>query len=357
MNKKITGIHVARALAVFGMIIVNFKVVIGMKGDLWLQSVAGFFDGKAAATFVVLAGVGLSLMTHSSIQNEDWQKWSLAYRRILKRALFLFVIGLSYIAIWPADILHFYGIYMIISIGMLKRTDIQLMTTVGLLIFGYPFLFLFFDYEAGWNFETLHYSGFWSLVGFTRNLLFNGFHPVIPWLSFMLFGIWLGRRDLQSDQVVRRLFLYGLGSFVLIQTGSFLMLNLASPTIIGDEFYQLMAGTSPMPPLPLYMLNGISIALSIITGCILLARKYESSRLIQALDQTGQLALTFYVAHVLIGMGMIEILGERAMGQYNLRFSFGYAIVFSSLCVIFALWWRKNHPSGPLEWLMRKITG
>jgi uncharacterized protein len=32
MNKRIIGIDVARALAVIGMIIVNFKVVFGEKG-------------------------------------------------------------------------------------------------------------------------------------------------------------------------------------------------------------------------------------------------------------------------------------------------------------------------------------
>lgn len=63
MQKRIIGYDVARALAVFGMVIVNFKIVMGAEqnGPDWLVSLVGMFDGRAAATFVVLAGVGVSL--------------------------------------------------------------------------------------------------------------------------------------------------------------------------------------------------------------------------------------------------------------------------------------------------------
>jgi uncharacterized membrane protein len=67
---------------------------------------ASIFGGEAAATFVVLAGVGLALMTNSEIKNNDQAKIKMAQIRIIKRALFLFVVGISYIAIWPADILY-----------------------------------------------------------------------------------------------------------------------------------------------------------------------------------------------------------------------------------------------------------
>ena len=107
MKDRIIGIDVARALAVIGMIIVNFKVVFGDNGLVWVKSFASVFDGKAAATFVVLAGVGLALMTNSALRNNDRQKLKTARKRIAKRALFLFSVGLSYIVIWPADILHF----------------------------------------------------------------------------------------------------------------------------------------------------------------------------------------------------------------------------------------------------------
>ena len=59
MKKRILGYDIARALAIIGMVIVNFKIVMGADehGPHWLLSFASLFEGRAAATFVVLAGV------------------------------------------------------------------------------------------------------------------------------------------------------------------------------------------------------------------------------------------------------------------------------------------------------------
>ena len=40
VKKRIIGIDVARALAVIGMIVVNFKIVIGENGLSWVKSFA-----------------------------------------------------------------------------------------------------------------------------------------------------------------------------------------------------------------------------------------------------------------------------------------------------------------------------
>ena len=65
MKTRVIGYDIARALAVFGMVVVNFKVVMGaaMNGPDWLVKTIGLLDGRAAATFVVLAGAGVSLLT------------------------------------------------------------------------------------------------------------------------------------------------------------------------------------------------------------------------------------------------------------------------------------------------------
>ena len=69
MNKRIVGIDVARAFAIIGMILVNFKMVFGQEGESWIQPFSSILDGKAAATFVVLAGVGIAFMSNSSIND------------------------------------------------------------------------------------------------------------------------------------------------------------------------------------------------------------------------------------------------------------------------------------------------
>jgi uncharacterized membrane protein YeiB len=357
MKQRIIGIDVARALAVIGMIIVNFKVVFGEKGLPWVESIASIFDGKAAATFVVLAGVGLALMTNSIIKNDDQDKLKMARVRIIKRAVFLFFIGVSYITIWPADILHFYGMYMAIILVFLTCKERTILISGICIILVYPVLVTFLNYETGWNFETLEYQDFWTFKGFTRNLFFNGFHPVMPWTAFMIFGYWFGKQDLHNDKFVKKTFWMSTIIFISIQVVSYLSISMLSE---GNQETALelteIFGTKPMPPLPMYMFNGIAIAFALISACIIIAKKFENTFIIDALNKTGQLALTFYVAHVIIGMGIIEVINPSKIGNYSIEFSVGYAIVFSLLCILFAVIWRKYNKSGPLEWVMRKLT-
>ncbi len=338
MKKRIIGIDVARALAVIGMIIVNFKVVFGENGLSWVKSFASVFDGKAAATFVVLAGVGLALMTNSAIKNRDQDKLKIVRGRILKRALFLFIVGISYITIWPADILHFYAIYMVIILMVLPFKERTILILGSAIIFFYPMLVIFLDYETGWDFDTLDYLGFWTFEGFIRNLFFNGFHPVAPWTAFMLFGYWFGKQNLHNDKFLKKTFWMSTIIFISIQVVSYLSISILSEgnQESANELTEIF-GTDPMPPLPVYMFNGIAIAFALISGCILIGRKFENRFIIDALNKTGQLALTFYVAHVIIGMGIIDLINPYRTESYSIEFSVIYALVFSLLCIVFAV--------------------
>ncbi|WP_347173332.1 DUF418 domain-containing protein [Polaribacter uvawellassae] len=358
MNKRIIGIDVARAFAVIGMILVNFKMVLGQQGETWVRNFTSLLEGKAAATFVVLAGIGIAFMTNSAIHQNDLEKIKNVKKRILKRAFFLFVVGLSYILIWPADILHFYGIYMLIALVLIQSSSKKIFYSTLAIIFLYPIILLFFNYETGWNFTTLDYTDFWTLNGFLRNLFLNGFHPVIPWAAFMLIGLWFGKQDLTNNRFVKKAALFSLFIFIVMQLISMLAITVLSDgSITATEELQSILGTNPMPPLPIYMISGSSISVCIISICILISQKFENSFIIKALTKTGQLALTFYVAHVIIGMGLIEVISDTKLGEHSLNFSVVYGLVFSLGCIVFALIWMKYKKSGPLEWIMRKVTG
>mgnify|MGYP001954854642 CR=1 FL=1 len=191
------------------------------------------------------------------------------------------------------------------------------------------------------------------IILFFRNLFFNGFHPVIPWSAFMLFGLWYGRQDLYDDRFLKKSLWISLSTFVTVQILSFGLIQLISK---GDakaiEALVPLLGTSPMPPMPIYMINGISISIVIISICILLAKRYKNNKIIDILNKTGQLALTFYVAHVVLGMGIVEEFGSLKLGEYSIEFSVVYALIFSLLCILFAEFWLRYKNAGPLEWLM-----
>jgi uncharacterized membrane protein YeiB len=357
MNNRIIGIDVTRAISIIGMIIVNFKLVLGGQGTKWMENFAGFFDGKASATFVTLAGVGIALMTNSAIKNGDFTKLKKIKISILKRCFFLFILGLSYFLIWPADILHYYAIYMSILLLFINASNKILLLMTGFLILLFPILMSFFNYGEAWDFETLAYKDFWTPIGFIRNLFFNGFHPVIPWLAFMFLGLWFGRQDLMNEKFLKKTFVFSLILFVAMYVISYVSINILSEgKEQSKEVFNFFLGLEPMPPLPIYMLTGCSFSLMLISSCILLSSKYEANFLVQSLHKTGQLALTFYLAHVIIGMGVIEEINPSKMGKYPIDFTLPYAMFFGLLCVLFAVIWTKYKKSGPIEWVMRKLT-
>ncbi|WP_420601256.1 DUF418 domain-containing protein [Flagellimonas sp.] len=357
MKERIIGIDVARSLAIIGMVIVNFKIAFGDHGNPLLKSFVQLFEGKAAAIFVVLAGIGIAFMSNSALANNNLSKLKSTKTKILKRALFLFVIGLLYIPIWEADILHFYGIYMLVTLLVLGRSSKMVFWSGLSLIFIYPLLLSVINYDTNWDFQTFEYSNFWTANGFLTNLFVNGFHPVIPWAAFMLIGLWYGKQDLSNSKFLSRSIWISLSVFVTTLVLSKLSIFiLAEGNPVTENDLKQILGTSPMPPLPFYMLASGSFSIFVISICIIFSRKFDKNPIIQLLKKTGQLALTFYVAHVVIGMIAIYLIDPAKMGSYTITFSFLYALAFSALCIFFAHFWTRFHKVGPLEWVMRSIT-
>ena len=208
IKDRILGFDFARGLAIIGMVFVNFMVVMTTGSDTFLYNLVDMLSGKAAALFVVLAGVGMSLMYKSAMESGDSEKRRKVKVRLLKRAAFLFVLGLSY-----ADILHYYGVYIVIGVALLGASKRVLLSVSSLLVVGYSFLLLFFNYETGWDFTTLEYLDFFTVQGFFRNLFLNGFHPVIPWVAFLLVGIWVGRLDFHNLHTRRCIAIVTLDKF------------------------------------------------------------------------------------------------------------------------------------------------
>lgn len=168
-----------------GMVLVNYTLAMNAQdeGDdpSWLLLATYALSGKPAAIFVILAGIGITLMTRKTHLASETAKdtremviMRVHDRLILgKRALFLFIAGLLYYPLWPADILHYYGVWILVAISLL---------------IAYVLLFTV-DYEIGWDWDTLEYAGFWRPDGFVRNMFYNGFHPVFPWLGFLFLGM------------------------------------------------------------------------------------------------------------------------------------------------------------------------
>ena len=354
--QRIFGYDLARALAIFGMIFVNFKTV--MHGEhaaevSWLK-LFNLLDGRASAVFVILAGVGISLMTQQVRLSGERKDLQQARRTLLLRAAILFVIGLLYLPIWPADILHYYAVYMVIGAYALALTSKQLLWLASILAAGFPLIFVLLDYATAWNWSTLSYADLWSFQGFLRNLVFNGFHPVLPWAAFLIFGMALGRLPMQQASLRRKVFCAGLVACLLIETLGFGLRQFLIRLGYAPDLVQYLLSTTPMPPLPLYFLSALASSCALIAVCLELAERWHDTPYLRPLIHTGQLALTLYLAHVLLGMGVLEALG--LLQQQSLAMALGCAMIFCVVATLFASCWRSHFKLGPLEYLLRKAT-
>ncbi len=356
-SNRIKGFDIARGIAVFIMIFVNFEMVLAEKDTPGIyHNIFSFLHGKGAALFVVLAGVGISLMVKSARLSKDKEALKNKQNLLFKRAAFLFVFGLLYLPLWPADILHFYGFYLSIAALMSVSKSKWLWATIVLLILVYPLILMVVDYETGWDWNTTEYPDFWTFVGFLRNLFVNGFHPVIPWVAFVLAGLWLGRQNLVNKKRRNRILFISVFVLIIVQFFSRVSIQFTvSNQLLNIEDAIALLGTTPMPPLPLYMISGIVISYILIILCIIITEQFKKNKWIEALAITGQIAFTHYVGHVIIGMVSIYLLvGENGL---SIGLTFWYAFVYCIISILFSLSWRKRHQRGPMAILMRKITG
>ena len=353
-SKRIIGYDFARALAILGMIIVNYKLALeAVQRPHWLAVFTSLFEGRAAAMFVILAGVGISLMTRKARASNDSLDIKEVRIVILKRALFLFILGLLlYVLDWSADILHYYGFYLLITALIFTQSDrVIWLSNLGVLLIT-QIMLLSLNYQTGWDGEFFNYIDFWSVTGFIRNLFFNGYHPIFPWISFILVGLWLGRQDLLQKKIRAKILKYALFIAVFTEVFSKALINIFTD-IMGLEIATYLFGTKPMPPTIFYIIAASSTAVATIAICIAFTEKYKDAMSVNVLVLTGQMALTHYVAHVFIGLGLLELTG--LIQSSSLIFSVGYSLLIYLLMIIFSNLFRNRFTRGPLELLMRKI--
>lgn len=346
------GYDFARGIAVFGMFFMNFKIVMisptQVPEGFWpffLQA----WEGRFGALFVFLAGIGISLLTRRARTENN--RWLMARNKrvLFHRALFLWVVGLLFIPIWPADILHYYGIYIGLALVVLKWRDKPLATLMVAVTLVFVPLFLVMDWTSHWDWNSLTYRNFWTVDGFIRNTVFNGFHPVFPWFSFLLFGILMGRKNL-SDRSVQIKYLKISGAvFIVCELLTYGILPYVAPGEI-----QFVLNTLSFPPFPFFVISGACTSLIIVIASLMVCETI-SKALIKPIVSTGQMVLTHYIGHVVIAMGTLEAMGK--LYNQNLFTAFGVSVGYFMISVLFSVLWHKKFSKGPVETLMRKITG
>ena len=353
MNRRIAGYDFARLLALFGLVLANFSGDVGHDDFHRLHT---FIQEGAIATFLVLGGIGISLLKQRNQSTNAAHTSADSRKRLIKRAASLLVIGICCNLIWQANFLCFYSICIAIGALLLTVSNRWLWSLAFVFAVMFTVFLSIFKYKVGWNWDTLWEGDPWTIEVILFRAFLYRFHLIFYWIAFLLIGMWLGRRNVHHFRVRGVVFFAGIAVALISACTPWLLIHYVPwlissyPPSVSDSLSKAIG----MLFTPVYFLGICGTATAIIGGSLMLTEKYSDARWTRPLIATGQLALTLYVAHLIVGGGLLKALG---LLDKTLLFAIGSAVIFCICAVIFSHFWRKRFERGPLEWGIRRITG
>ncbi|MEX5237711.1 heparan-alpha-glucosaminide N-acetyltransferase domain-containing protein [Kocuria arenosa] len=362
--RRLVGIDAARGLALIGLISVHILPDYDEATDepTWSHLI---FSGDSAALFALLAGVGLAL-TSGGRRPHDGATMTADRIGLAVRAALIAVVGLWIGALMPADapadnILIYYGVFFLLAIPFLHTGPHVLFGCAAVFWLVGPLLMqVLTDVLPEWSSSNPTFADVVSEpAGTISQLLLTGTYPALPYMTYLLVGMGLGRLDLRTSEVQIRLVVVGIGMTVFARVASTFLLYafggyqrlLAASSIGREELAEaLVWGPDSLPTETLWWLAiatphtntppaiaaSLGVGLTALGALLLIARKAE--RWLLPLAAMGAMTLTLYTAH------LVALSSEV---HYD-RPSLWYA-VHLVVAALFAVACQRGLGQGPLE--------
>ncbi len=334
---RIGGIDAARALAIVGMLMVH----VGPRDRTNVAEVLyNLPHGRASILFAFIAGIGMSLLSARRGQ------MNAARIRLVWMALVLLPLGLVLQTLdhGIAVILHHYAVFYLFGILVMALPMRLLGMFAAVASVCGPLAY--FAIGAQWpdfvGRETVAVGD--RPVEIVGGLLLSGPYPLLTWSAALLWGMWAGRLDLRSARSQVGLLMVGVALAASVAIiAAFALHILGEPEGLGD--WRQLLSDAPHSQMPLWMVGSIGAA-SAVTGAMLIIADHWH-RLSGPLVALGQLAFSFYVAHLVALHFLKDILRRETVGEAMVS-----VIVVTGMAGLFAVIWRRNFARGPLEALL-----
>ncbi|MGZ6962473.1 MAG: DUF418 domain-containing protein [Ilumatobacteraceae bacterium] len=358
-SERVIDLDVTRAIALIGVAVMNYHgYLIDLGGSVGESTINRFFDPwkgplstRFAATFVLVAGMGITLMTNRGRLTGDRARRSIDRWTLIRRGFLLYAFGFVFEWLWSGTILFFYGAFFIAG-AVLFTLRTRWLVAVG------AFAAIAAASIQWWAFETDHDTS-WLLGGWyaagpyrsPRRLLFdtfvNGTHPLLPWLAFLCTGMILGRH-LPLRKESRRM-LATLG--VVLVAGTYLAHHLFADTPLRS---QLLA-TDPFSRSLNYTVCALGSSLTAFCVIGWIAEATRNSFVTRAFADAGRTTLTLYILHAIVFDAAVTHwhLIKPAGLDVALVFAGGYWLV----AIVTAALWQHRFGIGPAEWIYRRFGG
>jgi uncharacterized membrane protein len=372
-KQRILGVDVARGVALLGMMAAHSFDTFNSDGTPTISTMVA--AGRSATTFVLIAGVGLALISGGRTVVQGRER-TVAAAGLAVRAVLIGVLGLTLgllsriKGITEDPILPFYGLLFLLAIPLLGLSPLMLAgVAVAAIVLGPVLLVATADAGlpyAGFGGDPVPATLLHDPLGLLVRLSVTGEYPVVVYIAYLCAGLAIGRLDLTSRRlawwllgagaalavtarVVSLIVLYPLGGLAhLTSQGS--SANTAAallwdhPNLSSSWWY--LALPAPHSHTPVDVTHTLGSAMAVLGAALLLTRVPAIARLLWPLAIAGSMVLTLYSAHlVVIATGVLQ---DTPVLLYVL-------MVVGALA--FALLWRRWFGQGPLERIVAVASG
>lgn len=349
---RLAGPDVVRAVALIGVVVMNYHGYLLLAGDPdvgdgWAARLFDPWEGplstRFAATFVLVAGVGVTLLTRRSVGDTALvtaMRW-----RLVRRGVALYVAGLLLEEIWPGTIIPYYGVMFVLAAGIFTLRS-RWVVMIGLLAASAATAirtWRFMRERDGHDTSWLTSPGDHSIRRYVFDVVVNGTHPVLPWFAFLCAGIVLGRALAMPWW---RPAAFGVGLTLLAAAT-------ALTTVAGTGSSQVLMSTGPYDRSIVYVASALGTALIAYALVDWVAQRFPT--LTEPLRLAGQMTLTLYLAHILVFNLVVDRLGWIEPAGLDVALTF--AVTFWVIAIVVAVAWQRRFGRGPAEYLYRGFGG
>lgn len=372
-TSRLIGVDATRGIAVLGMMAVHALYIAGSDGEpAWWYSIV---SGRSAATFAVLAGVGIAFTTRR--EQVSRARWRPVTASLVTRALAVGLLGLA-LGYTDSDIaaviLAFYAVLFLFAIPLVFLSTRLLLVTGGVVAVVVPALSqLFRDAlpEPRYANPSFGYLAD-DPLGVLSELAVTGIYPALPWVAYLCAGLVIGRLRLSSLRVDAWLLaggaalavtasalsalllgpLGGLGRLVAVAGSGVVesVLEFGAPGTTPTTSWWWLAVAARHSSTPLDLLHTTGTATALLGALLLLTNAPRLSAaarvLVAPLAAVGALTLTVYSAHIVFLNSPLDRFGALT----------GY-LVQVAVAIAFAMAWRRFVGRGPLEWAVTWLAG
>ena len=348
---RLRGPDVVRAVALIGVIAMNYHGYLilrgGSIGNSWIDELFDPFNGplatRFAATFVLVAGVGVTLLTRRTLDNPTLvgeMRW-----RLIRRGVLLYTVGLLLDVIWPGTIIVYYGVMFVLAAAIFTWRSRWIVVLGLAAAFAACSIRLWrFDRNRnGHDTDWLTSPGPDSVRRYFFDVFINGTHPLLPWFAFLCAGIVLGRTLAAPWWRPASI---GIGLALL--TSSTLLANRPVSGIPAVAF-----SLDPADRSVTYLVSALGTALVAYALIDWLAERFPAPT--DPLRRAGQLTLSLYLAHVLVFNLVVDWLGWVEPNGVGMALLFAAGFWMTAVAV--GALWQRRFGRGPAEYVYRAFGG